>query len=79
MKSLKTYNLDQDVIKILKNVDNKSRYVCRAVRRFNKNIEELDIRGLPTRQLMAALASRSDLSPQFKAVILAELVTSNES
>lgn len=74
MKSLKTYNLDQDVINILARQPNKSQYVCRAVRRLSHGIDEISPADFPTRQLLAALSSRTDVSSQLKAVILAELI-----
>ena len=74
MKSLKTYNLDQDVIQILGRQANKSQYVSRAVRRLSHNIDEISPADFPTRQLLAALSARKDLSSQLKAVILAELI-----
>ena len=75
MKSLKTYNMDHDVIKILSRQTNKSQYVCRAVRRLSHNIDEVSPADFPTRQLLAALSSRNDVSPQMKAIIIAELTT----
>ena len=74
MKSLKTYNLDHDVIQILSRQANKSQYVCRAVRRLSHNIDEISPADFPTRQLLAALSARNDVSSQLKAVILAELI-----
>lgn len=74
MKSLKTYNLDQDVIKILSRQLNKSQFVCRAVRRLDHNIDDISPADFPTRQLLAALSARKDVSSQLKAVILAELI-----
>jgi len=74
MKSLKTYNLDLDVIEILARQANKSQYVCRAVRRLCSNMDEVTPADFPTRQLLASLHARNDISSQMKAVILAELV-----
>jgi len=76
MKSLKTYNMDHDVIQILSRQTNKSQYVCRSVRRLSHNIDEVSPADFPTRQLLAALSSRIDVSPQMKAIIIAELTTS---
>lgn len=75
MKSLKTYNMDHDCIKILARESNKSQYVCRAVRKLSHNIDEVQPKDFPTRQLLAALSSRNDVSPQMKAIIIAELTT----
>lgn len=73
VKSLKTYNLDQDVITILSRQANKSQYVCRAVRRLSHNIDEVSPADFSTRQLLAALHSRSEISAQLAGCILAEL------
>ena len=73
MKSLKTFNLDQDVIHILSKQANKSQYVCKAVRRLSNGTNEVYPSDFPSRQLLASLHARNDISPQMKAVILAEL------
>jgi len=77
MKSLKTYNMDYDVIKILKRQGNKSQFVCRAVRRLDHNISEISPADFSTRQLLAALHSRSEISPQLAGTILAELTSTS--
>ena len=74
VKSLKTYNMDHDCIKILQRQVNKSQFVCRAVRRLDHNIDEISPADFPTRQLLAALSARKDVSAQLKAVIIAELI-----
>ena len=79
MKSLKTYNMDQDCIRILARQSNKSQYVCRAVRRLSHNIDEVSPADFPTRQLMAALYARNNISPQFQAILLAELSLESKS
>lgn len=66
--------MDKDVIQILARQANKSQFVCRAVRRLSHNIDEISPADFPTRQLLAALSSRKDVSAQLKAVILAELI-----
>jgi hypothetical protein len=73
MKSLKTYNMDQDCIRILNIQPNKSQYVCRAVRQRFSNIDEVTPADFSTRQLLAALHSRSEISAQLAGCILAEL------
>lgn len=75
MKSLKTYNMDHDCIKILARESNKSQFVCRAIRKLSNKIDEVSPADFPTRQLLAALSSRNDVSPQMKAIIIAELTT----
>ena len=67
MKSLKTYNLDQDVIQILARQTNKSQYVCKAVRKFSSNKDLIDLRDSSDRELIAALQTRFDqYSPQYQ-------------
>ena len=73
MKSLKTYNLDYDVIQILRSKPNKSQYVCKSVRAYTIQEEQFDISDVPTRQILAALHSRSEISAQLAGCILAEL------
>ena len=73
MKSLKTYNMTQKAINILARKPNKSQYVCRAVVRMHDGIDQASPADFDTRQLLAALSSRNDISAQLRAVILAEL------
>lgn len=73
MKSLKTYNLDHDVITILQPIKNKSRFVCRAVRRMKNGSDEFDIDEVSSRQLIIYLKNRSDISPQLAALLELEL------
>lgn len=73
MKSLKTYNMDYDVIQMLRSKSNKSQYVCRAVRAYIIDEEKFDVADVPTRQLLAVLHSRSEISAQLAGCILAEL------
>jgi len=75
MKSLKTYNMDHDCIAILARQPNKSQYVCRAVRRLSNNIDEVSPADFPTKQLLAALHSRDDVSHYMKAQIVAEMTS----
>jgi hypothetical protein len=66
MKSLKTYNLDHDVIQILQRQPNKSQFVCRAVRKLNSG-DGTSLQDFPTLQLIGALQSRFDqYSPQYQ-------------
>ena len=66
MKSLKTYNLDHDVIQILQRQPNKSQFVCRAVRKLNKG-DGTSLQDFTDQQLIGALQSRFDqYSPQFQ-------------
>jgi hypothetical protein len=74
MKSLKTYNMDQDCVRILSTKPNKSQYVCRAVRRLEKNIEHLDADLIDTRILLINLKHR-EVSEALKTLLELELST----
>jgi len=68
MKSLKTYNLDQDVIAILSRKQNKSQFVARAVRKLHGG-DGTSLADYPTNQLVAALQARFDqYSPQYQMI-----------
>lgn len=73
MKSLKTYNMDYDVIQMLRSKPNKSQYVCRSVRAYTISEEMFELADVSTRKLLAALHSRSEISAQLAGCILAEL------
>ena len=75
MKSLKTYNMDHDCIRILKNQPNKSKYVCESIRLRDKSETEFDLLLVDTRLLMIHLKSRAVVSPQLKALLQHELST----
>jgi len=79
MKSLRTYNLDHDVINILKREKNKSQYVSRAVRRLSQITREFDIEEVALNDLLNELSSRIELnSNEWKAfVVLNDLLQSN--
>jgi hypothetical protein len=65
--------MDYDVIQMLRSKTNKSQYVCRAVRAYTIKEEEFDISDVPTRQILAALHARNEISAQLAGCILAEL------
>ncbi len=73
MKSLKTYNLDQDVINILSRERNKSQFVCRAVRRLSHAVDDFDMNLVGTRYILINLKHRDDISDALKALIQLEL------
>lgn len=67
MKSLKTFNLDQDVINILKLKINKSQYVCRAVRQLHNkdSTEDIPLMEATDKQILSELSLRWDVhSPE---------------
>lgn len=69
MKSLKTFNLDQDVINILKLKQNKSQYVCRAVRKLHNKDQSDDIPLMEAtdKEILSELSLRFDVhSPQYQ-------------
>lgn len=69
VKSLKTYNLDHDVITILSKQPNKSQYVCRAVRRLSQNQNELNLWDIPVEELLKHCALRGGTPPLVTQVI----------
>jgi len=81
MKSLKTYNMDQDCIMILRREPNKSQYVCRAVRRLSHIIREFDIEEVPLDDILDELSRRINLdSKEWKLfVVLNDLLYSGKS
>lgn len=69
MKSLKTFNLDKDVIDILKLKQNKSQYVCRAVRKLHSkdNQDDVPLMDATDKDILSELALRWDVhSPQYQ-------------
>ena len=73
MKSLKTYNLDHDVIQILRSKPNKSQYVCKSVRAYTIAEEMFEIGDVPTRELIIYLKIKDDITPQLQAMLELEL------
>ncbi len=58
MKSLKTFNLDHDVIQLMRHSPNKSQLVCKAVRRWYKSKGEYRVVDVPDMTLIGVLQSR---------------------
>jgi len=76
MKSLKTFNLDHDVIDLLRRAPNKSQTVCRAVRRFYSKQESFTGLECDTIDLVRWLTSKKDeISPQLYQLLLIEYST----
>ena len=73
MKSLKTYNMDYDVIQILRSKPNKSKFVCESVRLRAIGEEQFDVHDVSTRQLIIALKDKDDISAQLVALLELEL------
>lgn len=70
MKSLKTYNMDQDVIKILSRQPNKSQFVNTAVRNKAHNIEEIFASDFDTRTLCIALKDKADIPENIRRELI---------
>ena len=76
MKSLKTYNMDRDVIQLLNRASNKSQIVNRSVRRYYRQQEEFKGYEASTFDLVRWLLdnSRSDeISPQLRSLLQIEM------
>ena len=78
MKSLKTYNMDQDCIQILNRQPNKSKYVCDAIRAKHTKMREAYASDFPTNALMIALKER-DIPEHIKREIINYLFESLQS
>lgn len=74
MKSLKTYNMDQDVIKILSRQPNKSQYVNTAVRNKSHRIEEIFAFDFDTRSLCIALKEKKDIPEHIRRELIQFLI-----
>lgn len=70
MKSLKTFNLDIDVIRILASKPNKSQFVCRAVRKLDDSNREIDAYTYTEKQLLAWLSVRIDFDDPLRPLII---------
>ncbi len=57
----------------LKTKGTRSRVITRALRAYLSDKEAFNISDIHTRNLLAALHGRDDVSPQMKAMIVAEL------
>jgi hypothetical protein len=73
MKSLKTYNMDHDVINILRRIPNKSQYVCQSVRLMSNSEYEYELDLVNSRIVLINLKHRDDISDALKALIDIEL------
>ena len=70
MKSVRTFNLDQDVINILANKPNKSQFVARAVRRLHKGQIEFDQTEIPLKTLLVFVSQRLDYDDPIRPLII---------
>jgi hypothetical protein len=73
MKVNRTYSIDVSLVTQLRAKRNQSDTVCRALRLYLAGEDEYSVSQVPTRNLLAAIHGRHDISEQLKAVIHAEL------
>jgi len=78
MKVNRTYSIDVSLVQALRSKRNQSDTVCRALRLYLAGEDELSVSQVPSRNLLAALSARNDISEQLKAVIIAELTNGSE-
>lgn len=69
MKSLKTFNLDHDVIRIVRSKPNQSEFCNKAIRSLHNKEDEFDVSNLSTRRLLVILGLRKDCEPSIRALI----------
>jgi hypothetical protein len=77
MRITRAYTITQEVKRILDTKQNKSDYICRAVRKMHIQEQEFDLRDIPTRQLMAALQARDDCVKHVKIILWDQLEASS--
>ena len=78
MKVNRTYSIDSSLVSALRSKRNQSATVCKALRLYLTGEDEYSVSQVPSRQLLAALSNREDLTEQLKAVIIAELTNGSE-
>ena len=76
MKINRTFSIDYDLAKKLRNKPNQSSLVCKAVRRFLANQEQYTYTDVPSNRLMMELRMRDDVPNHIK-VVLEEYLTSS--
>jgi hypothetical protein len=76
-KTIISANISTSVVERLhgKTKGTRSRVIERALKAYLDDMNAFDITDLDSRQLMAALTSRDDISNALKAVLLAELTS----
>lgn len=73
MKVARLYTISYSNVKKLNSVKNKSDIVNQAITKFFNEKEKFDMSNIDTKVILNAIATRSDISAQLKAVIEAEL------
>lgn len=76
VKINRTFSLDYDLAKKLRNKPNQSRIVCKAVRRYLANQEQYTYSDIRTESLMMELKMRKEVPNHIK-VLLTEYLTSS--
>ena len=69
MKSLKTFNLSHECIRIVRSKPNQSEYCESAIRAMHNKEGEFDVTNLSTRRLLVILGLRKDCEPSIRALI----------
>jgi hypothetical protein len=78
MKVNRTYSIDVSLVQQLRAKRNQSDTVCRALRLYLAGEDEYSVSQVATRNLLAVIHGRQDISEQLKAVILAELTNGSD-
>jgi len=76
MKINRTFSIDYDLAQKLRNKPNQSKIVCKSVRRFLSNVQELDERDISTKRLMLELSQRDDIPNSIKLLVKDYLTSS---
>ncbi len=78
MKINRTFSIDYDLAKKLRNKPNQSRIVCKAVRRFLANQNQYTYSDIPTVRLLSEIRFRDDCPNAIKILISDYLLHSSE-
>jgi hypothetical protein len=78
-KGLKTFNLRRSTIRIVRQKQNQSEFVDKAIMKLHNSQEEFNIADVPTRQLMAVLQQREDTPRHIKVILWDQLVAETTS
>lgn len=70
MKSLRTYNMEDSAIRILKSKTNKSQFVNLAVHKLHSQEMHFDISNVATKQLYAVILARMSQDDPLRALII---------
>ena len=76
MKINRTFSIDIDLARKLRNKPNQSQIVCKAVRRYLANMTEIDETDISTNRLLYELLQRKDLPKSIRLLISDHLTSS---